>query len=138
MNTKRIVRLLALLLIAAGAVAQQTAPSQNGPSVAKLQQHVSYLSSNALDGRRTGTAGATDASRYIAAAVPRLGVRPAASGSPTRRRSQVVARYLRSFACVSAVDLGAANVLTFIVPSGLQCVHILQVGVAWMPPGFTP
>ena len=137
MNTKRIVRLLALLLIAAGAVAQQTAPSQNGPSVAKLQQHVSYLSSDALDGRRTGTAGATDAARYIAGEFARLGLRPATSGPATRRGSQVMARYLQSFPYVSGVELGAANVLTFIGQSGFQGVQILQVGVAWMPLGFT-
>src|SRR5688500_19251792 len=110
MNTKRFVRLLALLLVAAGAVAQQTAPSQNGPSVAKLQQHVSYLASDALDGRRTGTAGANDAARYIAGEFARLGLRPATSGPATRRGSQVRTRYLQSFPYVATGQPGAGNV----------------------------
>ncbi len=137
MNTKRIVRLLALLLVAAGAVAQQTAPSQNGPSVAKLQQHVSYLASDALDGRRTGTAGATDAARYIAGEFARLGLRPAASGPATRRGSQVMARYLQSFPYVSGVELGTGNVLNFFGASSFEGVQILQVGKAWTPLGFS-
>ena len=96
MNTKRFVRLFALLLVTAGAVAQQQpAPSQNGPSVAKLQQHISYLASDALDGRRTGTAGANDAARYIAGEFARLGLRPATSGRATRRGSQVMSRYMQ-------------------------------------------
>jgi hypothetical protein len=137
MNTKRFVRILALLLVAAGAVAQQTAPSQNGPSVAKLQQHVSYLASEALDGRRTGTAGATDAARYIAGEFARLGLRPATSGPATRRGSQVMARYLQSFPYVSSVELGATNVMNFLGQSGSEGIQILRVGVAWMPLGFS-
>ena len=137
MNIKRFVRLLALLLVAVGAVAQQTAPSQNGPSVAKLQQHVSYLASDALDGRRTGTAGATDAARYIAGEFARLGLRPAASGPATRRGSQVMARYLQSFPYVAEVELGAGNVMNFVGKSGFKGVEMLQVGKAWMPLGFS-
>jgi hypothetical protein len=136
MNTKRFVRLLALLLVAAGAVAQQTAPSQNGPSVAKLQHHVSYLASDALDGRRTGTAGANDAARYIAGEFARLGLRPATAGPATRRGSQVMARYLQSFPYVADVELGPGNVLNFLGQSGSVGVQILRVGVAWMPLGF--
>ncbi len=138
MNTKRFVRLLALLLVAAGAVAQQTAPSQNGPSVAKLQQHVSYLASDALDGRRTGTAGATDAARYIAGEFARLGLRPAASGPATRRGSQVMARYLQSFPYVSGVELGNGNTLKLTRVSGSEGVQIApSVRDDWMPLGFS-
>jgi len=137
MNTKRFVRLLALLLVAAGAVAQQTAPSQNGPSVAKLQQHVSYLASDALDGRRTGTAGATDAARYIAGEFARLGLRPAASGPATRRGSQVMARYLQSFPYVAGVELGNGNTLTFVRESGFGGAQTVRVRDDWMPLGFS-
>ncbi|HEX5966118.1 MAG TPA: M20/M25/M40 family metallo-hydrolase, partial [Pyrinomonadaceae bacterium] len=137
MNTKRFVRIFALLLVTAGAVAQQTAPSQNGPSTSKLQQHVSYLASDALDGRRTGTAGANDAARYIAGEFARLGLRPATSGPNTRRGSQVMARYLQSFPYVSGVELGAGNTLTFVRESGFQGVQTLRVRDDWMPLGFS-
>src|SRR5512134_1558489 len=116
MNARKFLQVCALLLVTAVAVAQQ-APSQKGPSVAKLQQHVSYLASDALDGRRTGTAGATDAARYIAGEFARLGLRPAMSGPATRRGSQVMARYLQSFPYVSGVALGKGNAI-LIGPTG--------------------
>ena len=130
MNTKRFVRLFALLLVTAGAVAQQTAPSQNEPSVSKLQQHVSYLASDALDGRRTGTAGANDAARYIAGEFARLGLRPATSGPNTRRGSQVMARYLQSFPYVSGVELGKGNQIAF------GSTH-LTINEEWAPLGYS-
>jgi hypothetical protein len=136
MNIKRFLP-ICVLLVAAIAVGQQQAPSQDGPSAAKLQQHVSYLASDALDGRRTGTAGANDAARYIAGEFARLGLRPATSGPATRRGSPVMARYLQQFPYVSGVELGDTNVLTFRRESGVGGVDILRVGVAWMPLGFT-
>jgi len=130
MTTKQFLKICVLLLVSTVAVAQE------GPSAAKLQQHVSYLASDALDGRRTGTAGANDAARYIAGEFARLGLRPATSGPPTRRGSQVMARYLQSFPYVASVELGAGNVLNFFGQSGLEGVQILHVGTAWMPLGF--
>ena len=137
MTAKRLLQICVLLLVAAIAVGQQTAPSQNGPSVAKLQQHVSYLASDALDGRRTGTAGANDAARYIAGEFARLGLRPATSGPATRRGSQVIARYLQSFPYVAGVELGAGNVLNFFGAASFEGIQMLQVGKAWMPLGFS-
>lgn len=133
MNRNKIVSICVLLLVVVSAVAQQ----QEGPSVAKLQQHVSYLASDALDGRRTGTAGANDAARYIAGEFARLGLKPPASGPATRRGSQVMARYVQSFPYVSGVELGSGNTLTFYRESGSQGIDILRVGTAWMPLGFT-
>ena len=46
---------LALLLTTVGVIAQQQSASQLEPSAAQLQQHITYLASDALDGRRTGT-----------------------------------------------------------------------------------
>ncbi len=111
MNAKRFLRLCVSLLVTAVAVAQQ-APSQDGPSAAKLQQHVSYLASDALDGRRTGTAGANDAARYIAGEFQRLGLKPGDS-APANRRREVMARYLQQFPYVSGVELGKGNQIAF-------------------------
>jgi hypothetical protein len=135
MTRKNFLPICVLLLTAAIALAQQTSPA-NEPSAAKLQQHVSYLASDALDGRRTGTAGANDAARYIAGEFARLGLKPATNGPATRRGSQVMARYLQQFPYVSGVELGQGNALTFL-RSGFQGVQTLRVGDDWMPLGFT-
>lgn len=133
MNIKRFVRILALLLVTSGAVAQQQqTPSQNEPSAAKLQQHVSYLASDALDGRRTGTAGANDAARYIAGEFARLGLKPAASGPATRRGSRAMARYLQSFPYVAGVELGKLNEI-LVGPTGQR----LTLSDEWVPLGFS-
>ena len=105
MHANKFVRICLLLFVATCAVAQQ----QQGPSVAKLQQHVSYLASDALDGRRTGTPGATDAARYIAGEFARLGLKPPMPGPATRRGSQVMARYLQTFPYITGVELGKQN-----------------------------
>lgn len=118
----------ALLLTSLAALAQQPL----APSPERLQQHVSYLASAALDGRRTGTAGANDAARYIAGEFARLGLHPP-SGGGSRRPSQHMARYLQTFPYVGRVELGKAN--TLIIKS-LETPN-LQVGVDWMPLAFS-
>ena len=104
MTTKKFLQICVLLLVSSVAVAQ----SANEPSAAKLQQHISYLASDALDGRRTGTAGANDAARYIAGEFQRLGLKPGDS-APANRRREVMARYLQSFPYVSGVELGKGD-----------------------------
>jgi len=132
MTTKRFLQISVLLLVSTVAVAQQTAPAANEPSAAKLQQHVSYLASDALDGRRTGTAGATDAARYIAGEFSRLGLRPGVVGPQTRRPSVMIARYLQSFPYVSGVELGKQNAL-LIGPTRQR----LTVSDEWIPLGYS-
>ena len=78
----------ALLLTTFVVIAQQT---EREPSPAKLRQHVTHLASDAMDGRRTGTAGADAAARYIADEFSKLGLRPA------------VAKYMQSFPYVAGV-----------------------------------
>jgi hypothetical protein len=65
MKTKHFSILLFLLLLTTSAVAQKVATFD--VDTEKLQKHVSYLASDKLEGRRTGTEGATEASKYIAA-----------------------------------------------------------------------
>ena len=130
MTTKRFLQICVLLLVSTVAVAQQSA--QNEPSAARLQQHVSYLASDALDGRRTGTAGANDAARYIAGEFARLGLRPATNGPATRKGSQIMARYLQTFPYVSGVELGKGNELA-IGPTGQR----LTLAEEWTPLGYS-
>jgi aminopeptidase YwaD len=112
-----------LLIWALGAVAQQ-------PD--RLQQDVRYLASESLEGRRTGTKGATEAARYIAAEFARLGLMPLASaggrnGSGSRNSAD---RYLQQFPYVAGVNLGKTNALTFGKDK-------LDPSVDWLPLGFS-
>ena len=119
MKTKRLSILLTTLLLASLAVVAQEA--------SRLQQDVSYLASDALDGRRTGTAGANDAARYIAGEFERAGLHPGINAAGAEKRRQMMARYLQSFPYVGHVELGKNNVLAN-----------LRVGEDWMPLGISP
>ncbi|HEX5886800.1 MAG TPA: M20/M25/M40 family metallo-hydrolase [Pyrinomonadaceae bacterium] len=122
-----VIPIAALLVTSLVAVAQQ---AELEPSAARLQQHVTYLASDALDGRRTGTAGANDAARYIAGEFSRLGLRPA------NRNAARTARYMQSFPYVAGVELGRGNIFAFgSYPRTND--SSLQVGVDWLPLGFS-
>lgn len=127
MKIKRLTSLIAVLLLTTVAsVAQETGLE---PSAEKLQQHVSYLASDALDGRRTGTAGANDAARYIAGEFSRLGLRPGNDTAVARRRREVMAQYLQTFPYVAGVSLGPDNLLSF--------GQSLVVGNDWVPLAYS-
>ena len=128
MKLHRFTLLIAALLITSAAIAQQ---AQVEPSATELQKHVSYLASDKLDGRRTGTQGANDAARYIAAEFERLGLRPAPA-TDSRKINVMSARYLQTFPYIGRVDLGKNNVLS--VRGG----ETLRVGEDWMPLGISP
>jgi aminopeptidase YwaD len=130
MKIKRVTSLIAVLLLAVSSVAQQ---AETEPSAAKLQQHVSYLASDALDGRRTGTAGANEAAKYIAAEFARLGVEPAPSTN-IRKINVMSARYLQTFPYIGRVELGKNNVLSIRTGATVN----FRVGEDWMPLGISP
>ena len=76
MKIKRFTSLIAVLALATFVgIAQQSTVE---PSAEKLQKHVSYLASDALDGRRTGTAGAMmpRAISPVSSSVSASGLRP--------------------------------------------------------------
>jgi aminopeptidase YwaD len=131
MKTKRFTSLIAALLLATlAAVAQQ---SESEPSAAKIQQHVTYLASDELDGRRTGTAGANEAAKYIAREFERLGIRPAPA-TDSRKINVMSARYLQTFPYIGSVELGKNNVLSV---RGSETLNFLA-GEDWMPLGISP
>jgi Zn-dependent M28 family amino/carboxypeptidase len=105
----------AILVTTVGVLAQQKVLE---PSVDRLKKDVSYLASDQLDGRRTGTAGADEAARYIASEFSKIGLKPG------------VARYLQSFPYVAGVELGKNNRLS-------TNELTLTVGKDWMPLGFS-
>jgi len=137
MSIKRSYLLLTSLLVTTIAVlAQQQASFQIEPSAARLRQHVSYLASDALEGRRTGTTGANDAARYIAGEFSRLGLKPAVQNGGERNVGTATTRYLQAFLYVAAVELGTVNELKF---SGSIPPRVGQLRVKddWMPLGFS-
>jgi len=121
-----------LLLAAASAFAQQ----QSDPSASRLQQHISYLASDALDGRRTGTAGANDAARYVAGEFARVGLRAPDPPKSGRKLSVAMGRYLQSFPYIAGVELGKGNTLAFGRYPRTNDTP-LQPGVDWSPLGFS-
>jgi len=126
---KRFTTLVAALIVTTtfAVVAQQ---SDREPSPSKLQQHVSYLASDAMDGRRTGTAGANDAARYIAGEFSRAGLTPA-NGKVERKPRAIIASYLQTFPYVGRVELGRNNVLS------MRSGEAFRAGADWMPLGIS-
>ena len=117
MKTQKFSILLAAFLLTTVAVIAQQQQSLE-PNADRLKKDVSHLASDALDGRRTGTAGADEAARYIAAEFSKIGLK------------QGVARYLQSFPYVAGVELGKKNRLS---------ANDVNVSVTkdWMPLGFS-
>ncbi|HKG46192.1 MAG TPA: M20/M25/M40 family metallo-hydrolase [Pyrinomonadaceae bacterium] len=128
MNLKRFTTFIALLVFVTTAVAQELEPS-----AAKIQQHVTYLASDELDGRRTGTPGANEAAKYIAREFERLGLRPAPA-TDSRKINVMSARYLQTFPYIGSVELGKNNVLSV---RGSETLNF-RAGEDWMPLGISP
>jgi hypothetical protein len=120
---------VAIVWSLAVASAQQIAPTLE-PSAQRLQQHISYIASDALDGRRTGTQGANDAAHYIAGEFARLGLRPATQTAAAKKPSALMAQYLQNFPYIAAVQLGNGNLLKVGDKN-------YAVGTDWMPLGFS-
>jgi len=128
MNTKRSSALLISLLLTTAVFAQQPA-FQIEPSAEKLREHISYLASDRLDGRRTGTIGANEAARYVAVEFSRLGLKPIVQ---TTGKKQDISAYLQTFPYVARVTLGSGNALAISAGS-----KTLSVGSDWTPLGFS-
>ncbi len=134
--------LLAFLLTSA--LAQQPSAQSNEPSAEHLRAVVTYLASDKLDGRRTGTDAAMQAAQYIAAEFKRLGLKPGAASefsfeSGPHRQNLQPASYLQSFPYVAAVELGQGNAMAFTSKVGETIGGTpapaldLRAGADWMP-----
>ncbi|HEX8187065.1 MAG TPA: hypothetical protein VF586_01860, partial [Pyrinomonadaceae bacterium] len=105
------------------------------PDVERLRAHVTYLASEKLEGRRTGTAGAREAARYVAREFMRYGLRPAGD-RPTGDLTET--SYLQEFPYVAGVELGRGNALTATrrADAGTPMAIDFRAGEDWMPVGF--
>src|ERR1051325_6418860 len=103
MNQSFVRRLAAALLLVslqfAGVRAQQ--PGASAPSADRLKQIVTYRASDPLEGRRTGTAGATEAANFIAGEFKRLGLPPGIATRTANAGGTSTSPYLQSFPYVS-------------------------------------
>jgi peptidase M28-like protein/PDZ domain-containing protein/PA domain-containing protein len=115
----RFLKIAFLLIVAVGVVAQQPA---------RIQQDVKYLSSDELEGRLTGSKGATEAARYIAAAFKKLRLKPL---TRTLAKTRSESPFLQPFPYVAGVSLGKKNSLVF------DKDNRLAVGTDWLPLGFS-
>ncbi|HEV7842570.1 MAG TPA: M28 family peptidase, partial [Pyrinomonadaceae bacterium] len=101
--------------------------------VERLRAHISYLASDKLEGRRTGSAGANMAAEYVAREFSRYGLRRSI-GRDLPGMSILEAdsprRYMQEFPFVAGVELGKNNSMTF---TSLD----LRIGEDWMPLGLS-
>src|SRR3954470_10478567 len=129
---RKIFALLSIIgLTFAVALGQQ--PSANAPSVERIRQIITYLASDPLEGRRTGTAGATEAANFIAGEFKRLGLQPGVQSASTGKSASP---YLQPFPYVAGVELGQNN-LFLVNPGKADDTMHFKAGEDWMPLGFS-
>jgi aminopeptidase YwaD len=142
MNPKQFLRFapyfLLITALCSAALAQKSMPTVT-PDVEHLRGHITYLASDALEGRRTGSSGANLAAEYIAKEFSRYGLRRSI-GVDLPGMSILEAdsphRYLQEFPYVAGVDLGKNN-LFYINTRRADDTVALTVGQDWMPLGFS-
>ena len=134
MRFKQLNNLISVLLVISffGASAAQQA---NAPTVEQLRRHVTYLASEHLEGRRTGTQGANDAAHYIAGEFSQLGLRPAFQTiRKPRNRAEARANYRQKFPYIAGVTLGSGNSFSFSTTARTQNLELLR---DWIPFGYS-
>src|SRR5437763_10978558 len=135
--------LLAVALVSSAALARQKVARYVVPDTERLRAHITYLASDKLEGRRTGTPGALEAARYVAEEFRRLGLAPGGDATNARRDHAEPRDYMREFPYVAGVELGKSNKMTLTArtadgsPTGTLATLDLRVGDDWMPLGFS-
>lgn len=140
--------LLATLSIAVSVAALAQQPvSKVAPSAERLRRDVTYLASDALEGRRTGTPGANDAAHYIAGEFSQIGLKPAFNTiRAPKNRAEARSNYRQTFPYVAGVELGKDNVLQLIAQKPIQpaggtgtsaAAINFRAGDEWVPVGFS-
>ena len=115
-HQKKLVHLSLILILAVSGFAQQRQreQSRNVPSVDRLRAHISYLASDELEGRRTGTRGAEGAAYYIAKEFARYKLRPGFDVARTPKDAgEYNSRYMQKFPFIAGIELGAGNAMLF-------------------------
>src|SRR2546428_14169801 len=109
--------LILLTTLSAVALAQQP----QTPSVDRLREIISYLASDKLERRRTGSSGANLAAEYIAREFARYGMRRSVGvdlPGMSRLEADSPRRYMQEFPYVAGVELGKHNAMRFTIHGG--------------------
>lgn len=137
-----------ILAIALTAIAQQEQQKPLAPSAERLREHVTYLASDKLEGRRTGSEGAIAAAEYIAREFARAGLRRSI-GRDLPGMSILEAdsphRFMQEFPFVAGVELGKSNAMLFTpkaatagtMPESSAASLDLRLNEDWLPLGFS-
>src|SRR5204862_8327549 len=110
---KSLCLLLAVALVSSAALARQKVARHVVPDTERLRAHITYLASDKLEGRRTGTPGALEAARYVAEEFRRLGLAPGGDPTNARRDRAEPSDYMREFTYVAGVELGKGHAITY-------------------------
>lgn len=138
---------LIVLLFVSASAQQAKRAVDNAPSVENLKADVTYLASDKLQGRRTGTGGANEAADYIAKSFKKLKLNAPSSNKGTIDSSGKQTRdgmtfslgnnsfpYLQTFPYIADIALGQSNKLSF--NSKFTNVEA-KAGQDWMPLGYS-
>jgi hypothetical protein len=133
--------LVAFALLVPAALAQSNA-KPFVPDVTRLRAHITYLASDKLEGRRTGTPGAEEAARFVAGEFKHLRLSPGGDKSLHNGKDESMGRvqsFMQTFPYVASVELGKGNALTLATRAGMGDAETLalRVGEDWMPLGFS-
>lgn len=120
---RRLAVLSALLIAALSVAAQKPAPATDALE-SNLREHVQYLASDGLEGRRTGETGATTAAGYVANQFAQFKLKPGVATAKGK------SGFLQPFPYVAGVSTGPGSKLTFNGPDGEKK---LEAGVNYAP-----
>lgn len=140
MRSKIFQLLLCVVLAASALAAQQKPQAASAPDIKELRQHIKFLASGNLEGRRTGTEGAAAAARYIADKFYAYGLDcPRVNNWMCHHTSNNHFGYMQNFPYVSGVELGKGNAMTFTPRLNETAARTpaasldLRAGEDWMP-----
>jgi aminopeptidase YwaD len=147
---RKFLHLSLVIFIAASAFAQQERSPERAPSAERLRAHITYLASDKLEGRRTGSPGADLAAEYIAREFSRYGLKRSV-GIDRPGMSILEAdsprRYMQDFPFVAGVELGKDNAMFFSPRAAVGASRASQgarlapldliLNEEWMPLGFS-
>ncbi len=112
--------------VSAQAKTKQSQPEKN------LRKHVSYLASDALEGRRTGEKGGTFAAGYVANMFAKYKLK---AGYFDKTKGKSKAGFLQPFDYVTGVEIGKNNRMRFLT-NGNELK--MENSINWLPLGYSP
>ena len=129
---KQLFSLLILVSLALSVSAQKPAETE-----ANLRKHVGYLASDALDGRRTGEAGATSAAGYVANMFAQYKLKGGIAG--TNAKGKASRNFLQPFPYVSGVAMAdSGNTFSLDVAKNDGQKMTFDEKPGFKPIGFSP